>query len=68
MNRSALEATLSNMVDPSNSIGVIIINVGSPSIEKDLQGIASTVGGAAVTLTAPDQIVEIFMRSLVVLS
>ena len=68
MNKSALTATLSNMVDPANSIGVIIINVGDASNQPELQGIVDTVNGAAVNLTDPSQIVQIFMRSLVVLS
>ncbi len=68
MNKSALKATLANMVDPSNSIGVIIINVGPASNLPSLQKIADTVNGAAVNLTQPVQIVQIFMRSLVVLS
>lgn len=68
MPKSALLNTLENMADPASPIRVVLINVGSASNDQNLKDIASTVGGSAVPLSAPQQITAVFMGALVALS
>lgn len=66
--KSALLNTLENMADPASPIRVVLINVGGSSNDQNLKDIASTVGGSAVSLSAPQQITAVFMGALVALS
>jgi Ca-activated chloride channel homolog len=68
MSKSALLNSLQNMADPANPIRVVLINVGGPANDQNLNDIAGTVGGSAVRLTAPQQITAVFMGALVALS
>lgn len=65
MSLKSLTTDLQNLADVNRPVPLVLINVGTSEINTNLQAIANSVGGKPYPLTAPSEIVNVFLKALV---